>query len=156
MEVTILEISTSPNVYGEHQHMKYLLSKKESETQFPGLKDMPLEIDDINYPQLKGEGHPNWKGGISLDKKKYMKGYNKEYNQKPETISKRKEYDKARPERKAYNKEYDKERAKTPERKAYVKAYNQSPERKEYMKEYNQRPEVIAKKKLYYENHREK
>ena len=89
--------------------MKYLLTEKESEIQYPGLKDMPLEIDDINYPQLKGEGHPNWKGGISLDKKKYMKGYNKEYNQKPETISKRKEYEQT-PERKAYKKEYDKAR----------------------------------------------
>jgi hypothetical protein len=114
--------------------MKYLLTKEESEILYPGLRDMPKERiseDNFQYPQLKGEGNPNWKDGISLDRN----SYGKEWRKKPEVIK--------------YQREYQRKYCKTPKRKAQVKAYIQTPERKARRKELRERPEVKEYHKQY-------
>ena len=70
--------------------------------------------DGLYHGFGSGENHPQWKGGISYDKKAYMK----EYKQSPKYLS----YEQT-PERKAYMKAYMKEYDQTPERKAYKKEW---------------------------------
>ena len=111
-------------------------------------------LGDPRYVDQSGENNPQWKGGVSLDKKVYEKKYRRrspeyhahmrEHRQTPEyKVNKRaydKEYDKERdqtPERKAWRREYDKKLNQTPERKESEKKRNNTPERKAYKKEWN-------------------
>jgi hypothetical protein len=66
-------------------------------------------LGDPRYVDISGENHPQWKGGISLDKKAYLKAYMKAYEWSIEQLQWRREYDKklnATPERKAYKSEW--------------------------------------------------
>jgi len=138
-------------------------------------------LGDPRYVDISGENHPNWKGGITYDMKKYMKEYMKEYTQKPEVKEYLKKY-RSTPEYRALKneldrryrkkiqhtpeyKEYYRKRRETIEYKEYQKKYqkerNQTLERKLYMKEYAQKPEVKEYQKKYqstpeYKEHRKK
>tara|TARA_R110001583_G_scaffold182808_2_gene340945 strand:+ start:83 stop:490 length:408 start_codon:yes stop_codon:yes gene_type:complete len=135
--------------------MKYLLTTEESEKLYPGLKDMPKgEIPEDarkDFGQMKGEGNPNWKDGISLDRKSYRAlpeqiAKRKEYRQRPEV----KEKDRKRqqtPEIKAKQKERNRIRHARPENIAKRHKYNQTPKYKAYKKEYNKRYRENLKQK---------
>lgn len=43
---------------------------------------MKMTYKEHNTLHLSGEKHPNWKGGISLNKKNYNNAYRKNYNKK--------------------------------------------------------------------------
>jgi hypothetical protein len=86
------------------------------------------ELDGID---TSGENNPLWKGGVSYDKKAYMKAYMKEYRQTPKNKAYVKEYD-----RSSKRKEYEKKRRQTPEYKAYMKEYEKKRNITEVMKAY--------------------
>ena len=130
------------------------------------------EIDGID---TSGENHSQWKGGITYDKKSYMKeykqtpkykAYQKERRESPEYKAYTKAWNQS-PEGKAYKKAWNKspkgkasskERRESPERKAYQKAYQQTPKykayskayQKAYSKAYQQTPEYKSYQKEYY------
>ena len=59
------------------------------EEEYPGLKDMEkpeITEDNFQYPQLKGEGNSNWKGGIFSTRTR------KEYRKLPHNIEWSKRY----------------------------------------------------------------
>ena len=94
-----------------------------------GKKHSPEALKKMS--ERTGENNSNWKGGISLDKKAWMK----EYRQTPK------------------RKEYEKEYQQRPERKEYMKEYYQKPEYKEARKGYEKKrvrpPEYWTWKKKY-------
>ena len=93
---------------------KYLLSMKECDSVFPGLRDMEhnptrqqlvaegATIYDENgkdttqhmyggYPDYEGSGNPNWKGGITSDWKAYLAEWHQK-NRERRLVAQRERY----------------------------------------------------------------
>ena len=106
------------------------------------------EIDEIDQ---SGENNPNWKGGISYDKKEYNKHwwqtpqnkeknrlYQREFRQKPEYAEYRKKY---REKNKEKIREQNRQYQNTPEYAEYRRKYREKNKEKirEYEKDYKRK-----------------